>query len=118
MNEQDQTKIWIPNLVFENSRDQKYTTNEALSTINIEKEGNFEIKFNFHLNEYHEYHGITTPFVYENTFDMWFLCELDLHFYPFDTQTCFIKVRKLNCCCPKKFTDHGIRKIKATVHLA
>ena len=95
VNEQDQVKLWIPNLVFENSLEKKYVRNEALSTLSIKKEGNFERKFSFEMNEYEEYDGKMTPFVYANTYDMKLMCELDLHFYPFDTQTCYIKVRRI-----------------------
>ena len=93
VNDYDQSRIWIPNLVFENSPKKKYTANEPLSTLNIiKKVGSFERKFSFELNEYEEYEGAQTPLVYGNTFDMRLMCELDLHFYPFDTQTCYIKV--------------------------
>ena len=93
VNEQDQSKIWIPNLVFENSPEKKYIANEALSTLSVKKDGSPERKFSFQLNEYEEYDGEMTPLVYGNMFDLKLMCELDLHFYPFDTQTCFIKVR-------------------------
>ena len=93
VNEQDQTRIWIPNLVFENSPDKKYIANEALSTLSIKKEGSFERSFNFELNEFEEFDGAVTPVVYGNTLDLKLMCELELHFYPFDTQNCYIKVR-------------------------
>ena len=92
VNENDQSRIWIPNLVFENSPKKKYISNEALSTLNIKKTGDFKRKFSFALNEYEEYDGITTSLVYGNKFNLRLMCELDLHFYPFDTQTCFIQV--------------------------
>jgi len=95
VNEEDQNRIWIPNLVFENSLDKKFIAIEPLSTLSIKKESSSVRRFSFELNESEEYDGKKTELVYGNIFDMRLLCELDLHFYPFDTQTCFIKVSLL-----------------------
>ena len=85
-------KIWIPKVFFENDLKRTYIKNEELSAIKVRKLSNPETKFNFQLHEHQEYEGTENPLVFENSYELKLGCELELHYYPFDTQHCFIKV--------------------------
>ena len=90
----DRYKVWIPNLFFENDAKGDYVRVLPLSVLMVQKEGNPELKFDSNLNEYLEYKGTENPILFENIYDMKLMCELELHLYPFDSQTCYIKVEQ------------------------
>lgn len=92
VNDEDLERIWMPSLVFENSPDRRMMRNDASSTTNVRREGKADVKFDFELNEHLEYKGSKNHLVYENIFDLALACQLELHYYPFDTQRCSIVV--------------------------
>lgn len=92
MNEKDQSKIWIPNILFYNNPKQTYIKPDALSSINIKREGNPLQKFSFEQNEYEEFQGNENSLIYENLYDLPLTCNFEFHYYPFDTQRCFLVV--------------------------
>ena len=92
MNEKDKDKIWIPNIVFSNSPDKIYTKVDSLSALNVIRRGNMLRKFNFEQNEFEEFQGNENPIIFENIYFLKLTCKFDLHYYPFDTQTCLITV--------------------------
>ena len=92
MNEKDKDRIWIPNIVFDNCPARTYVQIDALSSLNVIRRGNFLKKFTFEQNEYQEFQGKENPIIFENIYFLKLTCKFDLHYYPFDTQACFIKV--------------------------
>jgi hypothetical protein len=84
--------IWLPKLVFENNPEGKFIKNEDLSVLTVRKEGNPENHFDFIKNEFEKFDGNKNPVIYENKYDMKLTCNLELHYYPFDDQHCFIEV--------------------------
>ena len=88
----DKQLVWFPNLVFENSLNGAYVKNEPLSVFKVQPGGKPEKRFNFNINEYQEYKGSESFIIYENIYEMNLSCEMELHYYPFDTQHCFIEV--------------------------
>lgn len=90
----DRGLLWFPSLVFENSPNGAFVKNEPLSVFKVQQDGNPVKKFNFRINEYQEYKGSENPILYENIYEMSLTCEMELHFYPFDTQHCFIQVNE------------------------
>jgi hypothetical protein len=91
---QEKEKIWIPNLVFDNNPDEAYIENDALSSINVIMEGNPELNYNSELTIDEEFAGMFNPLIFSRSYEMKFGCDFVLHFYPFDTQHCFINVSK------------------------
>lgn len=89
----DRESIWIPNLVFENNADDAYIKNDALSSINVKMEGEPELKQTMDLLENEEFNGMFNPLIFARTYEMKLGCDFELHFYPFDTQKCYIVVR-------------------------
>lgn len=93
LNDDEKQIIWIPNIIFYNNPETNYVKIDPLTTLYIQKEGQPENGFNFTLNEYQQFKGSENGLVYENMYELKFHCELELHFYPFDTQHCFLNVR-------------------------
>ena len=87
-------RIWIPKIIFENDQSRVFIKYEDLSMIKINRLGKAKSKFNFILNEYEEFAGSENPLVFENIYELKLNCELELHFFPFDTQHCLINVSK------------------------
>jgi hypothetical protein len=87
--------IWIPKIIFENDQNKIFTQFKDLSIVRIKRLGNPLKKFNFVLNEFEEYDGSESPLIFENSYELKLNCELDLHYFPFDTQHCFINVSKI-----------------------
>ena len=85
-------RIWIPKIFFENDQSRVFIKYEDLSLIKIKRLGKPTSKFNFVLNEYMEFAGSENPLTFENSYELKLNCELELHFFPFDTQHCFINV--------------------------
>ena len=92
MNERDQGKIWIPKIIFYNSPKRYFIKSDALSSISIRCEGTSNNKFSFEQNEYDEFQGNENSIIFENMYDLQLTCKFEFHFYPFDTQQCFIMV--------------------------
>lgn len=103
----DRENIWIPNLVFENNADDAYIKNDALSSINVKMEGEPELKQTLDLLENEEFKGMFNPLIFARTYEMKLGCDFELHYYPFDTQKCYIVVRIfLNYFLALKFLWH------------
>ena len=88
-------RLWVPNLVFENNPNGWFVRNEPLSVLRVQQKGHPGMKFDFKIHEYQEYTGAENPIVFENIYEMKLSCEMELHYYPFDTQHCFILVSKI-----------------------
>ncbi len=88
----ERNKIWIPNLVFDNSPNDAYIKNDALSSLIIKKEGPTTLKLNQNLQENEESTGNSNPLEYARNYELELGCDFQLHNYPFDSQMCSIKV--------------------------
>ena len=89
---EEREKIWIPNLVFDNSVEDFQISNDAFSALMINQTGNATASLNSQLQEDEKYQGIDNNLIYSRCFKMKLLCNFEQHFYPFDSQTCSIKV--------------------------
>ncbi len=89
----ERNKIWIPNLIFDNSVKEKLVENDKFSTLTIFQNGSGLQEMNEHLQENVKYKGSENFLIYTRTYLMDLGCEFDQHSYPFDTQTCSIQVK-------------------------
>jgi len=89
---QEQNNVWIPKLLFDNNPSGGFIKNDEMSILFAQRKAKPETKFSFDLNEYQEFKGNSNTIIYENTYIMKFGCELELLYYPFDTQKCYIVV--------------------------
>jgi hypothetical protein len=90
---EEREKLWIPNLIFDNSVEDVQISNDPFSSLIVNSTGNFTIILNENLQEDEQYDGSDNGIVYSREYKMELLCEFEQHTYPFDTQTCHIKVQ-------------------------
>lgn len=96
MNDDDKSRIWIPKIVFDNNPGRKFVKITPLSALSVKYQGQPHNNFNFEINEFEEFRGNENPLVFENIYDLKMNCKFDFHYYPFDTQQCFISVSDIH----------------------
>ena len=89
------TEIWIPQLVFNNTRNNFLVLHDPKASLFINKRGNPKMAPHSSVNEDFHYKGSENRFVYKMDYDMTYGCHYDLFKYPFDTQKCQIEVRRV-----------------------
>jgi hypothetical protein len=89
---EEKDQIWIPNLVFDNSVKDSQVKNDDFAVLKIDQKANGFLKVNDELQENLEYNGTLNNLQFSRSYKLSLLCDFELHFYPFDTQTCSIKV--------------------------
>jgi hypothetical protein len=89
---EERNKIWIPNLVFDNSIKDFQIKNDGFSTLTINQTGNATTVLNLDLQEDQKYNGTDNNLIYSRCYKMNLLCDFELRFYPFDAQKCTIQV--------------------------
>jgi hypothetical protein len=87
-------QIWIPGLVFDNSVEEKRVEKDHFSTLTVQQSGPGNHRLNEFLQENMEFKGSENFLIFSRTYKMDLVCEFEQHNYPFDIQTCSIKVRK------------------------
>ncbi len=89
---EERDAIWIPNLYFDNSVEETYIYNDLLSSLSIYQNGSGIQRIDQYLQENVWYNGSENNLIFLRTYKMGLVCEFDLHYYPFDSQTCSIQV--------------------------
>ena len=84
----ENTEIWVPELVFLNTDKETTTKVDARTTINIEKRGQFVLSKSFELENIYYYKGEENPLIMRRYYDQKFLCSYYMEWYPFDIQRC------------------------------
>ena len=83
--------IWIPQLIFRNTRMLEETvTNDNKVILTVQRNGTFSKSGNDIVHEIMVFEGIENPLNYERAFRKIFQCHYDMRMYPFDSQTCYI----------------------------
>jgi hypothetical protein len=88
----ERKEIWIPNLIFDNSVKEMLVKNDEFSALTILLNGTGLQETNEYLQENIQYKGSENFLRYSRTYMMDLSCEFEEHNYPFDSQTCSIKV--------------------------
>ena len=81
-----QLELWIPTLGFHNTEAKQSTVSDANSSINIIKEGNYTLSALSSLENAEEYRGAENKINLTRTYDINFICNYHLFWYPFDEQ--------------------------------
>ena len=89
---EEREEIWIPNLVFDNSVDDVQISNDPFSSLIVNATGNSTFTSNNKLQEDEQYDGAGIGIIYSREYKMTLFCDYEQQNYPFDSQTCFIKV--------------------------
>jgi hypothetical protein len=90
--EEERNKIWIPNLIFDNSVEEKLIKNDEFSLLHILQIRRGLQKVNEYMQENIHYQGSQNYLVYSRTYMMDLGCAFEQHSFPFDSQTCSIQV--------------------------
>ena len=84
--------IWVPKLVFTNTKKKDITQNDEKSFAVARRDSDFEyssetVKYNIFI-----FDGKNNPFVMSRVYDVDWICDYDMRWYPFDIQTCKINL--------------------------
>lgn len=89
---EEQMTLWIPTIVFWNTKNQLRTINDKNTFASIMPEGNGTI-IGKELNEDIEtFDGSENTISISRVYSIQFFCEYDMAWYPFDVQTCTIEM--------------------------
>ena len=91
----NEENIWIPKLRFHNTESKATTLSDSESWITIKSEGNFSNSDVVSLENTRNYIGSENKLTQTRTYNINFLCNYKLGWYPFDTQICFMNISLL-----------------------
>ena len=84
--------IWQPVLVFNNTEDKLETLNDKKTVTFITRSGDFYNSEEIVLDNIEIFTGAENVITVNRMYNIEFMCEYQLHMYPFDTQTCYINM--------------------------
>ena len=82
--------IWQPVLVFNNTEDKQETLNDRKTVTFVTRSGEFSNSDKTVLDNIEIFTGTENIITVNRMYNEEFMCEYQLHMYPFDTQTCYI----------------------------
>ena len=90
LTKEEESMIWMPTLIFENTDDNEIVEVDKNSEIMIERKGHPKLSSIGDSDEIYEYNGKENPIAFEQVFTKLFGCNFQLQLYPFDTQICYV----------------------------
>ena len=86
----DETQaVWVPSIIFDNTEDQIKSRNDRKSVIKVSKISNGTFNDDGLLSEDIDiYEGSDNPLIMSRVYNVKFICDYDMQWYPFDSQTC------------------------------
>jgi len=86
-------QLWIPNLSFENAVKDVIVEPDKYAALTINMKSNGTKFLSEKLQEEKRFEGQTNDLVYFRFYFLEFICDFDLHKYPFDQQTIKLTVK-------------------------
>ena len=83
LNNQEVGLLWIPKIVFYNTKERLKTIVDVETSMGVERMGNFTVAKNKLV-----FKGIENPLSVSRFYKTNFICDFDMAWYPFDTQKC------------------------------
>ena len=81
--------VWVPSIIFDNTKNQIKSKNDRKSVIKVEKMINGTFNDDGLLSEDIDiYEGSHNPLIMSRVYNVKFICDYDMQWYPFDSQTC------------------------------
>ena len=91
---EEKQKIWVPSIIFQNTESQRTSQNDVESSMTVVKMKNGTFNIDGLLSEDIDiYKGSDNPIIMRRVYDIEFLCDFQMQWYPFDTQTCYTEFR-------------------------
>jgi hypothetical protein len=84
--------LWIPQLMFTNHLELISLYADSASSLTVRRMGEAHLPEENDVRENYFFSGAENLLLYNDTYELEFHCDFNLHTYPFDTQTCFISV--------------------------
>ena len=88
----EQLMIWIPSIVFWNTKNQLRTINDKTTFASIKQEGNGSIIAKEINEDIQTFEGSENTISISRVYSIQFFCEYDMAWYPFDIQTCTLEM--------------------------
>jgi hypothetical protein len=99
-------------LIFDNSVEEHLVENDHFASLTVEQNGHGIQILNEFLQEEIQFKGSENFLIFSRTYKMDLVCEFEEHIYPFDVQTCSIKVRtKIPNFVKRKTLNVGINNV-------
>ena len=122
----EQMILWIPTIVFWNTKDQLRTINDKITFASIKPEGNGTVIEKEIKEDVETFHGSENTISISRVYSVRFFCEYDMAWYPFDVQTCAIEMimdgvlenyadllpGRLDFSGPKELTQYFVQDFK------
>ena len=85
-------QLWIPNIIFDNTKDNDVITFDTLAKFTISREGTLIPSDETVVDEINVFNGFENKITYDRIFTKEVKCIYQLQLYPFDTQQCTINL--------------------------
>ena len=80
--------LWIPNIIFKNTKNRLVSINDAKTFIAIDREGSFRWVDEHILHNVFLFEGSDNTIIMSRNYAEEFICDFNIAMYPFDIQTC------------------------------
>ena len=87
-------KLWVPEIIFENTENKVETPIDRKARFVVKRKGNYTLSSENEMEEIAYYKGSENSLQYSRDFYLRFKCQFELQYYPFDTQTCTILLKR------------------------
>merc|ERR1719270_1497231 len=85
---EEKQQIWVPKLLFSNTENKLDTLVDKDAIVTIERRGNFTIPDKSDVENRQFYHGKDDHITLSRFYNIRFLCQYSMNWYPFDLQKC------------------------------
>ena len=82
----EKESIWIPKLVFSNTKTNDYTQNDEKSFAVARRDSTYQYSETHVKDNIFIFSGSDNPFVMSRSYNVEWICDYDMRWYPFDTQ--------------------------------
>ena len=89
----EKDQIWKPVIVFDNTESKEITLTDARTISTVSRFSNFTLSPITNNEETYLYEGEGNPITFSRIYDIKFLCEYNLAWYPFDIQKCGLEFK-------------------------
>ena len=89
---EDQKSIWTPTVLFDNTEKQLTSRNDEKSFAKSIRLGNSTRSDNTYDEDIDIFEGKENPLRLSRAYDIEFICEYNMRWYPFDSQTCYMVI--------------------------
>ena len=82
----EKQSIWVPKLVFFNTKTKENTRNDDKSFTLARRDSTYKFSETDVKDNIYIFPGSDNPFVMSRSYDVEWICDYDMRWYPFDTQ--------------------------------